>query len=65
MRARVGNIGPRGRAQRLRMGVVAIALGTLLVVLLIALGAGPGWVLGAFVPFFVGALGLIQARDGT
>jgi hypothetical protein len=32
---------------------------------LLALGAGPGWQLLAFVPFLVGALGLIQARDHT
>ncbi len=42
-----------------------LAVGAGLVAGLIALGTGPGWALLAFVPFFVGVLGLVQARERT
>ncbi len=65
MRARAVNIGPRGRARRLRLGLLGLALGAGVVAALVAAGAGPGWALGAFVPFVVGILGIVQAREGT
>ena len=63
--ARVGNIGPGGRRRRLTLGLIMAAVGLVAVAALIVSGAAPGWVLAAFVPFWVGALGLIQARERT
>ena len=63
--APVGNIGPRGRRRRFALGLVMGAVGLVAVAALIVAGAAPGWVLAAFVPFWVGALGLIQARERT
>jgi hypothetical protein len=45
------------------LGLGALAVGIVLVGALAALGASPGWSLVAFVPFFMAALGLLQARD--
>jgi hypothetical protein len=59
------NIGPRQRQRRLMMGIVALVVGVALVVALIWLRMGPGWVLLAFVPFFAGLLGLVQAHECT
>jgi hypothetical protein len=63
--ARVGNIGSAGRRRRLVMGILMAAVGVILVAGLILTGATPGWVLVAFVPFWLAALGLIQARERT
>jgi hypothetical protein len=59
------NIGPRQRQRRLAIGIVALLLGVALVVALIWLEAGAAWLLVAFVPFFVGLLGLVQAHECT
>jgi hypothetical protein len=59
------NIGPGQRRRRLAMGIVALVLGVALVVTLIWLEMGPGWMLLAFVPFFAGLLGLVQAHECT
>lgn len=42
-----------------------LAVGVGLVVGLVALGARPAWLLLAFPLFFAGALGILQAREGT
>lgn len=63
--AGAGNIGPVGRRRRLIMGAVMVAVALVAVAALIVAGAARGWVLAAFVPFWVGALGLIQARERT
>jgi hypothetical protein len=65
MNGRVANIGPHQRNRRLVAGLVMLGLGVGLVVALIAKGAAPGWLLTAIVPFWAGALGLIQARERT
>ncbi|HEV8643409.1 MAG TPA: hypothetical protein VGV13_20205 [Methylomirabilota bacterium] len=65
MNARVANIGPRERRRRLILGVVALAVGVAAVAALIIGGAARGWIVLAVVPFWVGALGLIQARERT
>jgi len=64
-RDRAVNIGPRGQRRRLGLGVLMLAVGAGLVAGLIALGAWPGWLLLAFPLFFAGALGILQAREGT
>jgi hypothetical protein len=63
--ARVANIGPRERRRRLILGVVTLAVGVAAVAALIIGGAGRGWIVLAVVPFWVGALGLVQARERT
>jgi hypothetical protein len=63
--ARIGNIGPGGRRRRLIMGALLAVVGLVLVVGLILARVTPGWVLVAVVPFWLGALGLIQAREQT
>lgn len=65
MAAPVFNLGPRQRRRRLAVGVVGIAVAIAVVAAVIARGAAPGWALLAFVPFWLGALGLIQAREKT
>ncbi len=42
-----------------------LAVGVVLVAVLIARGAQPAWLLLAFPLFFTGALGVLQAREGT
>jgi hypothetical protein len=61
----VRNLGPRQRRRRLVMGVVMTAIGVGLVITLVALGADRGWRLLAVLPFWVGALGLFQAKAET
>jgi hypothetical protein len=61
----VANIGPSERRKRTVLGLFALAVGAVLVVTLVGLGAGAGWQLLAFPPFFMGALGIMQARRHT
>ena len=61
----VGNLGARQRRRRLVMGGVMLGAGILLVAALIALHVDRGWCLLAVLPFWVGALGLFQARANT
>jgi hypothetical protein len=63
--ARIGNIGSGGRRRRAITGAFLVAVGVVLVAALILARVAPGWVLAAFVPFWLGALGLIQAREQT
>ena len=65
IRARVANITVGGQRRRFLMGVVAIAIGAAAAVALIAAGVSPGWLLILFIPFWFGALGLVQAREKT
>lgn len=61
----VANIGPRGRQQRMRMGVRWLAIGGGAAGAL-ALAGLPRWLrLGLFGPFAFGALGIVQAREQT
>jgi hypothetical protein len=64
-RPKATNIGPAQRRRRLVIGAAGLLAGVALVGTLISLGASPGWLLLAFAPFFVGALGVIQARERT
>jgi len=65
MASRVGNITGVGQRRRLTHGLIAIVLGAAIAVTIIALGLSPGWLLMLFVPFWFGALGVIQAREKT
>ena len=62
---RIVNIGPRERRKRLNAGIVGLAVGVVLAVLLIALRAPAMWRLLLFFPFLFGALGVFQSRDKT
>lgn len=65
MAARDFNLGPRQRRRRLVVGIVGFAVAIVVVAAVIARGGAPGWTLLAFLPFWLGALGLIQAREKT
>jgi hypothetical protein len=62
---KIPNIGPRGRRQRLTLGVVSLGAAVLLGTVLRAFGAAPGWRLAPFVLLWLGALGIFQALDKT
>ncbi len=59
------NIGPQQRRKRMRFGVVGLAVAGAAAVALIALGAPRLSRLALFVPLFVGAIGIFQARAKT
>jgi hypothetical protein len=61
----VTNIGASGRRRRYIMGGVALGVGLIAAVLLIAFGAARGARVALFLPFFAGAFGVLQARGGT
>ena len=62
---RVANIGPRGRRRRVLLGAGALAAGVAILALLLMLGADRGWRALLVVPFWAGALGILQARAHT
>ena len=59
------NIGPREQRKRLVMGVGALAAGGLIALAMLAAGAPRAWRIGLFFPFWMGALGIFQAREKT
>jgi hypothetical protein len=59
------NIGPGGRRRRSILGAAALALGVALAAALVLGGAPLGARLLVFVPFALGALGLLQAQGQT
>lgn len=63
--ARIANIGTHERRRRLAFGIVASGVGVVIAVLLIVIHAPLVWRLPLFLPFYVGALGIFQARDKT
>ncbi len=62
---RVTNIGPRGRRRRALLGAVALAAGVAILALLLMLSVDRGWRALLVVPFWTGALGILQARAHT
>jgi hypothetical protein len=62
---RVANIGAGGRRKRLMFGFVALGVGAVIAVLLVAVDAPRIWRLPLFLVFYVAALGIFQARDKT
>jgi hypothetical protein len=62
---RVANIGAGGRRKRLVFGIVALGVGAVIAVLLVAIGAPRIWRLPLIFVFYAGALGIFQARDKT
>lgn len=61
----IPNIGPQERRKRLRFGVIAVAVGVALAIVLTLTGVNRLFRLGLFLPFWVGALGYLQAREKT
>jgi hypothetical protein len=61
----IANIGAAGRRQRLTLGVVLLAAGVAAAVLLIAFGVPRPLRLALFALFWIGALGVFQARAHT
>lgn len=55
------NIGPRERRKRLILGVAALGVA----VLLALAGQSRWWRVGLFFLFWLGALGLLQAKEKT
>jgi len=62
---KIPNIGPRGQRQRLTFGVVSLGAAVLLGLLLFVVDAARPWRVTLFVPLWIGALGVLQARDKT
>jgi hypothetical protein len=60
---RLVNIGPEGRRKRFRWGLVALGIGVLLAILDSFTYAAPAYRIFLFPIFWLGALGLFQARD--
>lgn len=63
--ALIPNIGAHERRKRLTFGIVASGVGVVIAVLLVVVHAPLVWRLPLFLPFYVGALGIFQARDKT
>jgi hypothetical protein len=61
----IANIGVHERRKRLIFGIVASGVGVVIAVLLVVIHAPLVWRLPLFLPFYVGALGIFQARDKT
>ena len=61
----VMNLGPNGRRTRRNSGLVALAAGLLLAVVLIVVGSPRLVRLLAAAPFWIGLAGMLQSRGGT
>src|SRR5262249_2212695 len=65
MQGPCSNLTPFGRRARLVSGIVTMAIGIAMGAALIAAGARWWWRVIVFIPFWAGALGLLQAREST
>ena len=61
----IANIGPRGRQRRMGFGLVILVLAALAAVALHYVHAGRIWRAALFLPFWIGALGVLQAVGYT
>lgn len=61
----IAKIGSRERRRRMRFGVVLLSAGVGLAALLVGLQADRLWRLLLFLPFWAGAVGVLQAREKT
>ena len=59
------NIGPREQRRRRILGATMLAIGAIIVIGQMGMDANRLWRLATVIPFFLGALGLIQAQSGT
>jgi hypothetical protein len=59
------NIGPHGISRRRGLGLILLAGGVVTAVVVAILRLSPGWTLPLWVPFWMSALLLVQAREKT
>ena len=64
-KAELANIGPKETRKRLLMGVTMLAVGVVLAVIFTRAGVSRGWYAALFLPFWMGTLGISQARKKT
>ena len=64
-KANRANIGPKEARKRLLMGVAMLAVGVVLAVIFTHVGVSRGWYSLLFLPFWIGTLGISQARKKT
>ncbi|NDJ54763.1 MAG: hypothetical protein GYB68_16970 [Chloroflexi bacterium] len=63
--APIANIGPKGRRNRMMLGITLIAIGIGLSIFFVVLQVQPVLRLVTFVPFWSGFLGVFQSRSQT
>ena len=64
-KAELANIGPKETRKRLLMGGTMLAVGVVLAVIVTHAGVSRGWYSALFLPFWMGTLGISQARKKT
>ena len=64
-KAELANIGPKEVRKRLVMGVAVLAPGVILAFIFARAGVSRGWYAALFLPFWMGTLGISQARKKT
>ena len=64
-KAELANIGPKETRKRLIMGVAMLAMGVVMAVIFTHVGVSRGWYSVLFLPFWMGTLGISQARKKT
>jgi hypothetical protein len=64
-KTKLANIGPKEARKRLLMGVVMLAMAVVLAVIFTHAGVSRGWYSVLFLPFWMGTLGISQARKKT
>ena len=64
-KAELVNIGPKEARKRLLMGVAMLATGVVLAVIFTHADVSRGWYAVLFLPFWMGTLGISQARKKT
>ena len=64
-KAELANIGPKEVRKRVLMGVAMLAVGVVLAFIFAHEGVSRGWYALLFVPFWMGTLGISQARKKT
>jgi hypothetical protein len=61
----LANIGPKETRKRLLMGVAMLAIGVVLAIIFAHADVSRGWYAALFLPFWIGTLGISQARKKT
>ena len=64
-RTKLANIGPKETRKRLLMGVAMLAVGVVLAIIFAHASVRRGWYSVLFLPFWMGTLGISQARKKT
>jgi hypothetical protein len=61
----LANIGPKEARKRLLMGITMLVVGVVVAVIFAHAGVTRGWYPMLFLPFWIGTLGIFQARKKT